>query len=238
MTNSPRTSSDRILRKIEKCIALSKSSNKHEAGTALRHAQQLMEQHGINEIGIAASKIDRIAVKAAAGKTPPRWLNNLTSLINAAFGTAVVYESRSVNNGGWRSDFAFLGERSQVRIASYSFEVLQRQLVNDRSRFLANMNKRAKRLTKTRRADAYAMAWVAGAYEHIVAIKKTDDMVAAIEHFKENYYGLGPLDELSSIDRGHRSDDQKAMSQGFKAGRNARLYHGVNRERQKELSCE
>lgn len=205
MTND--TNSDRILRKIEKCLALSRSPNEHEAGIALRHAQQLMEEHGINGTDIAVSNINRVAVRSVGGQKPPRWLDNLASLINAAFGTLTVYETSRMHDG-WESYYAFLGEHSQVRIASYSFEVLQRQLVKDRSSFLSKMSKRAKRLTKIRRADAYALAWVAGANAHITAVKKTDETVMAIKQFKENHYDS--LKPMSSIDRGQRSNDKKS----------------------------
>lgn len=36
----------RILERIKKCLALSQSSEPHEAAAALRQAQKLMEMHG------------------------------------------------------------------------------------------------------------------------------------------------------------------------------------------------
>ena len=62
---------DRILRKIERCLALSRSANEHEAGTALRQAQHLMDEYGVSEIDVAASTIDRVAVKSPTGRKPP-----------------------------------------------------------------------------------------------------------------------------------------------------------------------
>ncbi|WP_353980857.1 DUF2786 domain-containing protein [Salinicola endophyticus] len=224
---------DRILRKIERCLALSRSANEHEAGTALRQAQRLMAEYGISEIDVAASTIDRVAIKTPAGREPPRWLNCLVQLVNSAFGTAAVYEPRRTV-GGWQGDFAFLGEASQVRIAAYAFEVLQRQLISDRKAFLNGMHKRAKRVTKVRRADAYASAWVAGAYEHIVPVQKTEEAIAAIEHFQQRLYP--ELESLKAIDRGHRRDDHRAMAKGYAAGRHARLHSGVDRDKHKELT--
>ncbi|REC93401.1 DUF2786 domain-containing protein [Kushneria indalinina] len=223
---------DRILRKIERCLALSQSANKHEAGTALRHAQRMMDEYGVKEVDIAASAIDRIAVKSSSGLNPPAWLDRLASLINAAFGTATVYEPSPTLNG-WQGRFAFLGESSQATIAAYAFEVLQRQLVNDRKSFMAGMNQRAKRVTKIRRADAYAMAWVSGAYEHILPVKKTDEAVAAIERFQARFYNK--MESMNAINRGQKRDDHKAMARGYEAGRQAQLHHGVDKERRQEL---
>ncbi|WP_342595612.1 DUF2786 domain-containing protein [Salinicola lusitanus] len=224
---------DRILRKIERCLALSRSANEHEAGTALRQAQHLMDEYGVSEIDVAASTIDRVVVKSPTGRKPPRWLDHLASLVNAAFGTATVYEPRPTFES-WQGYFAFLGEASQVHIAAYAFEVLQRQLISDRKAFLNGMNKRAKRITKIRRADAYALAWVAGAFEHIVPVEKTEEAVATIEHFQQRFYPQ--LEAMEAIDRGQRRDDRGAMARGYAAGRNARLHGGIDRDQHKELS--
>lgn len=224
---------DRILRKIERCLALSGSANEHEAGIALRQAQRLMAEYGISEIDIAASSIERTAVRVEAGHKPPRWLDRLASLSNAAFGTVAVYEPRPALSG-WQGYFAFIGPASQVRIAAYAFETLQRQLVSDRKAFLATVSKRAKRTTKTRRADAYANAWVSGAYEHIVPINKSDEAIAAIDHFQKRFYAN--LEVLSTMDRGQRHDDRQAMLRGYEAGRNVRLHSGVGQAHREELT--
>lgn len=224
---------DRVLRKIERCLALSRSANEHEAGIALRQAQCLMSEYGLSEIDVAASIIDRAAVRTPAGRTPPSWLDRLAMLVNAAFGTAAVYESRPTFQG-WQGYFVFLGPESQVRIAAYAFEVFQRQLVSDRKAFLAGMNKRAKRITKIRRADAYAIAWVAGAFEYIVPVEKSERAVEAIEHFKTRFYTT--LEDLCAIDRGQRRDDQQAMMKRYAAGRNARFHSGIEQGRREGLT--
>nr|WP_162619486.1 DUF2786 domain-containing protein [Salinicola peritrichatus] len=225
--------SDRILRKIERCLALSRSANEHEAGTALRQAQHLMNEHGISEIDVAASSIGRATAQSESGRKPPKWLDRLASLVNAAFGTLAVYEARPTFTG-WQGFYAFLGEESHARIAAYAFEVLQRQLVADRRAFLSGMSKRAKRITKIRRSDAFATAWVLGAYEHIVPVELAADTVAAIDHYKQRYYTT--LKELKAIDRGHQAADRKAMSRGFEAGRQARLHTGVAQDERRALS--
>ncbi|MAM55847.1 MAG: hypothetical protein CMN25_00725 [Salinicola sp.] len=225
--------SDRILRKIERCLALSRSANEHEAGIALRQAQRLMVDHGINELDVAASTIGRATTQAAAGRKPPKWLDRLAALVNAAFGTLAVYEARPTFTG-WEGFYAFLGEQSHARIAAYAFEVLQRQLVTDRRAFLSGMSKRAKRITKIRRSDAFASAWVLGAYEHIVPVEIATDTVTAIDHYKQRYYTT--LKEMNAIDRGQQAADHKAMSRGFEAGRRARLHSSVAQDERRALS--
>ena len=160
---------DRIIRKIERCLALSHSSNEFEAGTALRHAQRLMDEHGVSAIDVAASTINRMIVGTSAGCNPPLWLEHLATMINAAFGTARVHVTRR-GLDSWQGRCASIGESGQVRIAAYVCEVLHRQLIKDRKVYLKGMSERAKRMTKTRRADAYALGWVSGAYGHVVPV--------------------------------------------------------------------
>lgn len=216
----------RILRKIERCLALSRSANQHEAGIAIRQAQALMAEHGVTEFDVAASRIGRSATRAEAGRHPPRYVDDLATLINAAFGTVAVYETRATRSG-WQGYFAFIGPEDSARVAAYAFEVLQRQLVADRKAFLATVHGNAKRITKIRRADAFANAWVIGAAEHIVPIKKSEQTLSAIGAFKKRHYSE-PLGELTSHDRGHKRDDHKAMLRGLEAGRQARLHDGVD----------
>ena len=48
---------EKILDKIKKCLALSKSANEHEAAQALKQAQALMEKHEVNAVDIALSEV-------------------------------------------------------------------------------------------------------------------------------------------------------------------------------------
>ena len=48
---------EKILDKIKKCLALSKSANEHEAAQALKQAQALMEKYEVNAVDIALSEV-------------------------------------------------------------------------------------------------------------------------------------------------------------------------------------
>ncbi len=48
---------ERILEKIKKCLALSKSANEHEAAQALKQAQALMREYGITDIEVELSAV-------------------------------------------------------------------------------------------------------------------------------------------------------------------------------------
>jgi len=225
---------DRILHKIERCLALSKSSNGNEAGTALRQAQALMAQYGVSQQDLAIADFDVVERETAAGRTPPRYLEQLAQLINSAFGTTTVY-STSWRGGRYRGIYEFVGPRDAVQIAGYAFEVLQRQLVRDRQAFLADQNPRIKRATKTLRGDAFAEAWVVGARHLVSPMAMTEDVRALHRAYRQQRYG-----DLKSLNvRDHkplRRHDHKARDAGFAAGKSAQLSHGVTATEQEKLT--
>ncbi len=77
---------EKILDKIKKCLALSKSANEHEAAQALKQAQALMEKYEVNAVDIALSEVSeqgadqRMAVKLA------EWQWAVANMISEVFG--------------------------------------------------------------------------------------------------------------------------------------------------------
>lgn len=221
---------DRVMRKIQRCLALSQSGNANEAGIALRQAQALMAAHGVSHEELAIADFDLAFVDTRAGKTPPRYLEALAQLVNSAFGTTTVYSWR-----GWKSVFEFLGPRDAVQIASYAFEVLQRQLMRDRRGFLATQSKRLKRTTKIRRGDAFAEAWVLGAKKLVTPMSMTDEVLALHRAYKQRRYG--ELETLTTRERKPlRHHDQSALDAGYAAGKSARLSPGMEATHREELT--
>ena len=229
---------DRIMRKIERCLALSQSANAHEAGIALRQAQRLMATNGLSEQDIALTSVTEHAVTAQAGKTPPRYLDALATLINAAFGTQVVYSPipyRSGHHVRWVGQWQFLGTDGTSQIAAYAYEVLQRQLIRDRKAFQDDLSKRIKRATRIRRGDAYAEAWVMGARESSVPLEMTEETVSVLAAYTAQRFGR--LESLSPRQHGRLGHhDFTAVREGFSAGRNARFHCGVEQARREELT--
>ena len=51
---------NKALEKIKKCLALSRSANENEAAQALKHAQALMAQYGLNQADVDLSEIGEV----------------------------------------------------------------------------------------------------------------------------------------------------------------------------------
>lgn len=214
----------KIVEKIKKCLRLSASSNPHEAATAMRQAQKLMEKYGVSASDIELSKIESSLTKAGNTKCLPAYLLQLAHMINAAFGTTVIMESTGAWQR-WESHLRFIGVGSQAELAAYAFDVLRRQLTRDRNEYLSSL-KRLKRTTKTRRADLFALAWVEEANKKIVAVTVPSAQGELIQKWKQQHYqrDLGTAKPRTHAFKGR---DYDAALHGAAAGRNAQINPGV-----------
>ena len=108
---------DDILRKIEKCLALAKSSEPAEAAAALRQAQALMREHGVSQLEAQAIGARECSVKAAA-RTPSRHEAYLAGLVADAFGCELILASGGILSGGvvW----LLVGCSPNVEVAQYT----------------------------------------------------------------------------------------------------------------------
>lgn len=225
---------DRIMRKIQRCLALSESANAHEAGIALRQAQALMAEYGVSHEQLALADFTASGVDTLAGRTPPRYLESLAQLINAAFGTSTLYSCRRTRHG-WRGAFEFIGPRDAVQVASYAFTVLQRQLIRDRRDYLAS-KPRLKRLTKTRRGDAFAEAWILGARQSVTPMAMTEELLALHQAYQRHRCGGEPESLTTREHAPLRHHDYAAVTAGYAAGQAAQLVAGVSATQREALS--
>lgn len=225
---------ERIVRKIEACLALAGSDNPNEAATALRQAQKLMAEYGLTHLDLATARISEQATKTRAGKTPPGYLGGLVSMVANAFGTHPIYR-RQPSRTTASSELAFIGPESNARISAYAFEVLQRQLIRDRSQYLAALSQSLKRATKIRRANAFAEAWVVAVSQHVIPQTMDEARMKAIEHYvRKNYGALNSLTprQNSPLNR----YDRTALSAGYQAGQAVQFNQGVESTARAALS--
>ena len=130
---------DDILRKIEKCLALAKSSEPAEAAAALRQAQALMREHGVSQLEAQAIGARECSVKAAA-RTPSRHEAYLAGLVADAFGCELILASGGILSGGvvW----LLVGCSPNVEVAQYTLQVLLRLMARARAEHIKAKLKR------------------------------------------------------------------------------------------------
>lgn len=214
------TERDRILEKVKKCLARSKSDNPNEAEIALRMARKLMDQHQLDLQDVHASEACESVIDAETRKEPPVWKTRLAMVCGEAFGCEII-----ISEGwhGWR--FKVIGVDSAPDLTVYAYEVLLRQLQHARKTYLETQQ-RCKLATKRRRADVFANGWIDAVYRMVADFSGTDDEHAEIlkAYMAKKYPDLktSPLKRRKA-----KAKDEDAAWAGRDAGRSARLNHGV-----------
>lgn len=225
----------RILDKIIRCLALSKSSNEHEAATALRQAHAMMKQHNISmdDVKFADIKFQRSSTRTA--RNPALYLAHLADMIAELFGCKM-YLGNGEGKLEYAAVFCFVGLEMHSTIASYSHDSLARQLKQARLEYMRTELKRV-RLTKnkTARADAFCHGWVA-TVERLVSklVPPTTDM-AMIEYVMNRELTLktkNPVDRVSKNRAASASDD---FYNGIVAGKDAKLHHAMDGTNSRKL---
>lgn len=211
-----------IIEKIKKCLELAKSSNEHEAATALRQAQKLMQAHGITDLDIEHADIQEEGARAGAAQKPARWECGLSGRVADAFGCRV-YLSIDYPVGRW----VFVGAAPSGEVARYAFEVLFRQVKRTRAEYIKTTLKRCT-TTRTRRADLFCEGWVMTAtqlVERFAGNEATQARITAYLEHKRNLTSFQGRDRNAGRKLTER--DCGDLVAGRRAGRNAELNRGV-----------
>ena len=206
-------------------MALAKSSNPNEAATALRQAQAMMQQHGLSQLDVDASQVESRLADVDAGRKPPSYVVMLVNVVAKAFGVFPVYQITG-GRTGYTAQVEFLGLQGRPEVAGYALEVLGRQLKRDRTAFLASLDKRLKRSTKTRRGDLYAEGWIVAMRRQVKPMDITDEESAAVDAYKVRRWE-GPLDSVKPREVAIKARDVNAFGKGVEDGENVSFHQGV-----------
>lgn len=148
---------ERALEKIKKCLALSESSNPHEAQAALRQARKLMDKFHLDYSDVDASRAQEHEFKIGTGsRAPVRWVKMLGNTVGASMGCVTFFR-----HGSLGQSIIFIGETGNAELAGYAYEVLLRQLERQRKEFVAKLNghkKSDKRVLGSRFAEGWISA--------------------------------------------------------------------------------
>lgn len=218
---------ENIIAKIKKCLALSASSNEHEAEAAMRQARKLMEAHNIDGLDIQASEAEERRAKSGAKSSPANWETMLAMKIGDAFGCKVIFYGGSWSRPG---EWCFIGCGANPEVSHYAFAVLHRQSRRAREEYIKAKLKRCKVATKTRRADLFSAGWVRSVVGTIATFVGNEQQSSAIDaYMAKNYPSLSNLKSRDRNDgrnlRDHEYDDYAA---GDQSGKEAQLNRGVD----------
>jgi hypothetical protein len=221
---------DDAIKKIKKCLALSRSANEHEAAVALRQAQALMREHGLQDQDISLADVNEVRVKATS-TAANAWELRLVGVIADAFGC----ESFSQLEGRYNSagnyvrtrHWVFVGMLAAPTVAGYACEVLLRQCAKARSGHIAKQPKNCKAITKTARGDAFAMGWVGSASTLVERFAQPEANKALLLTYIEQQHGKLGQGKVRNTTKA-RKTDWGHYSAGHRSGQDAQLHRGVD----------
>lgn len=213
--------SNDAIRKIEKCLALSKSSNEHEAAAALRQANKLMAAYNITPEALQASTIGAAQAKTDSWTRPPAWEMQLLRTINKAFACQAVL---NMGCGVFKrlTLITYIGVKHQAELAAYTHEVIRRQVVNARSKFVAELG--GTRGQKMAAGETFCQAYVESINAQIVALANTPEQDAAITDRKQQLLG----NSGNTYKAAQRGWDGAAHAAGSAAAKGASLHRPMH----------
>ena len=228
---------DEALKKVKKCMALSRSANEHEAAAAMRQAQKLMAEFGLGEQDVSLADVREARVKTRCAAMNA-WEVSLVNLVARAFGCMQFRSQHGSYNsaGNWTvcKEWVFVGLDASADIAGYACDVLLRQCSAARLAHIAKQPKNCKPITKTARGDAFAKGWVLGVADKVEAFAQPTRNEALLLTYMERNHG-----EMKSVKAQDKSKlrklDDGHIKAGFRAGRNAELNRGVGGTEERRL---
>ncbi|MFZ6675403.1 DUF2786 domain-containing protein [Undibacterium sp. Xuan67W] len=215
---------DTAIKKIRKCMALAKSSNPNEAATALRQAQKLMEEFGVEHPELLAAEVSSEFAKSTCLKSPPRFETVLAETIAKAFACELIF-SYQLNRTKFEMEggYLFIGVSASPEVAKYTYTVLRRQLAKARADYIKTALKRYKK--KTNAADTFCEGWVWSVTSKIVAMVPAQEQKQAITA----YMGIHHVTtkSLQTRDTKNTHTSMKHSSNGYIEGKSVTLNRGV-----------
>ncbi|TKI08637.1 DUF2786 domain-containing protein [Martelella alba] len=230
----------RYLQKIKKLLSLAqRSTNPHEAASAMSKAQTLMQAHGITRTDVGLADINEVNSQGAPSNANaiPSYMNNLARVIAKAFGVKYFFSRNNVYRSGMPKRVAvFYGPHERPEIAAYAFDVLTRQLKGARNNFINGLHGNTKRGNKAARADQFCEGWVIGVHKIVTefAIPEQEEklIIAYLTWMEES----GRIKTFESRGAKKAGNDDRARTEGYFSGLNAKLNQGVSGQEQTKIA--
>lgn len=211
-----------ILRKIKRCMELSKSSNENEAAIAIKQMKRLMDHHNVTAQHVMAADVAEHGSKLDVWERPAHWVLALHSAIGQALDCQCIVRS----GGRDKASLVFIGVGASAEIAGYAFEVLYRKLKKDRQDFIRTKLSRHKQANKTKLADAFCDGWVMNVYAKVKNLSPNEEAAEKIKAYTQTKLKSFTGEEFESKTRydSSASSTQAAMQIGYSSSADVDLF--------------
>lgn len=220
--------------KVEKLLALSQSSNEHEAALAIQKANDLIEKYHIQELGSDQQHRYgyRFGIIDKKRKRIESYQRRICSILHDFFFVKVVLSSLydPMTNETYKT-IELLGTKENVTIAEYCYHFLENRLAS-----LWSLNrKRFKGSVRTEK-NSYYLGLLRGFYQKLEAQKKVKedlpiepkmgDLIIAEEKRLESFVGMR-FPRLRKISRGGVKVYGSTYNEGVETGKTITFSEGL-----------
>ena len=180
------TIDEKLLDKIKKVLALSASSNPHEAAVALEKATAMMAEHNLTMKDIDRSQIGRAEIKSSQSVSKAKdWEVAFFQMVGQAFGCKVLFRAGRSKDPDYWARYIFIGEKVNVQLAEYTAIHLSRVLLKGRSDFYRKLSdhgwKRGNDLTAE--LDGFCKGWIQTVSSKVHAFANDTNLQVVIDDY-------------------------------------------------------
>lgn len=178
----------KLLQRLRKCMALSASSEPHEAAAAMRQAQALMRELDLTEadlLGLGVEVVSRVVKtrEGYSGKKSPDTLRQVVGLMQRAFGVDAIYEPNPGSAN--RVNVRYWGAVHKVMLAEYAHRVLWRSMMDAWAQLLT---RRPDLIGKNGARRSFVYGYVAAVRAKVEALAMSDEETAAVARAQRIHY--------------------------------------------------
>jgi len=119
--------SERVVERVRKLLALSRSSNPHEASSAAEKARELVEKYKLSQAVIEPEEEGATIDSFDYATRVNPWVRDLAFVISRGFFCRAIHTPRGKDTAG-RSWLHFVGKAEDVELAKEVFAFLRREL--------------------------------------------------------------------------------------------------------------
>lgn len=206
----------RIIEKVRKLLALSRSSNEHEAALAAAHAQRLLAEHNLTMSELEVREEGAGEAELAVARTVPKWLSSLFAVIAGAFDCMPVVTTTA--EGG---RLRFIGVGDDPAVAACTLQFLLKELRRLATAYLKLRSdiEHCTPALRRRLRDSYLLGGVQGVRQALAAQKAaTPTTVGALVPVKEALIRQYREHHLGAV-RTQRSRRSTVIAEAFRQGR-------------------
>ncbi|HAM4872548.1 TPA: DUF2786 domain-containing protein, partial [Escherichia coli] len=143
--------------------------------------------------------------------------------VSQTFGCSAYYDWRLMPGGRYRRCVTFYGFSERPQVAAYAFDVLCRQLRDATDAYLRTQSRRLKLSTRRARAAQFRDGWVQGVRQVVMPFSVTEEESRLMRLWLEQQ----AMETVAPREVKACRGGDLARWQGYEAGKNASLHHGV-----------